>query len=128
MLTVRSYQNAPVGSEAAKSMTRAEVLKPRVIHLLTDLLDRESYYRVKRTDKISRHVIRVWVDLDGQSFIACDCWRGCPPVDGKTKLQVFEPMHCIHAAATLLFIAQEHSEGANVIPIDQRRDHGSQRS
>lgn len=126
MLTARSYQDAPTGSEAAKSMRRAEMLRPRVVHLHTDLLDRESYYLVKRTDKRSVHVIRVWADPDGTIFIACPCYRGQPPMDSKTKLPAFEPMHCIHAAATLLYIAEGHSEGAsNVIPIDQRREHVS---
>lgn len=126
VIAAQSYQDAPVGSEAAKSMQRAEMLKPRVIHLHTDLLDRESYYLVKRTDKISKHITRVWIDPDGMIFIECPCYRGLPPIDSKTKLPAFEPMHCMHAAGTLLYIAEEHSEGAsNVIPIDQRRTNVS---
>lgn len=107
MLLAKTYQDPEPGTEASKAMGRAETLTPWVAHLYTDAVDRESFYLVKRRDKISTHVIKVWVDPDKQIFIECPCYRGRPPIDAKTKLPAFEPMPCIHAASVLLFIAHE---------------------
>lgn len=113
MLAIRRFQNPLPGSEEAKAIDRAREVQPRVLHLHTDLLERESYYLVKRIDKISKHVARVWSDRDGEPFIDCPCYRGKPPIDSRTKLPAFEPIPCTHAAAVLLFIAEKENQNVS---------------
>lgn len=113
MLAIRRFQNPAPGSEEAKAIDRAREVDPIVIHLHTDLLDRESFYLVKRRDKISKHVLRVWADQDGEPFVECPCYRGKPPIDSRTKLPAFEPMPCTHAGGLLLFIAEKENQNGS---------------
>jgi hypothetical protein len=113
MLAIRRFQNPVSGTEEAKALDRARQVRPVVKHLHTDLLERESFYLVRRTDKISKHVLRVWSNLDGEPFVECPCYRGKPPIDSRTKLPAFEPMPCTHVGGLLLFIAEKEQENGS---------------
>lgn len=113
MLLVKRFEHPEPKTREHNAVARAIDVKPAVILLHTDSVDRESYYLVKRFDKISKHIVRTFEDRDGRLFISCDCPAGTPAVDAATRLPTFEPVPCLHAAATLIAIAEErvHQEG-----------------
>ena len=98
------------GGNFAKAMERARRVKPEVHFMFSDVKASKVYYLVKRTDKISDYVVRLWFDPDEQRFVECECYLGKPPIDSQTKLPAFDPAPCTHAAALLLFIAEKEKE------------------
>jgi len=110
MLPVELFRTTDRNSPFAKALLRAEKAKPDVYFMFSDASTRKIYYLVKRTDKISEYVVRIWIDPDGAQFVECECHNGKPPLDAKTKLPAFDPAPCTHAGAVLLFIGER--EGA----------------
>lgn len=110
MLLVSLFQSPEPKSRAHNAIARAIDVKPAVTLLLTDPIDRESYYIVKRQDKISKHIVRTFEDRDGTLFVECDCPAARPAVDSVTRLPTFEPVPCLHAASVLISIAENEKE------------------
>lgn len=90
-----------------KAIARARAAKPEVHFMLSDAKSSKTYFLVKRTDKISDYVVRVWRDPDGEKHVECECYLGKPPIQSETKLPAFEPAPCTHAAALVLFIGEK---------------------
>lgn len=105
MIPVEAFINPPEKSWEYNAIIKAVNVQPEVITLITD--DSDTYYLVKRHTPISKHIVQVYVDKDGQQFIHCDCPAGNAPIDVKTRLPEHVPVPCYHAAAVLLSMVEK---------------------
>jgi len=108
MLQASRFLNAEKGDPFDKAMDRARRVKPEVYFMFSDAVASKTYFLVKRTDKISDYVVRVWIDPDGERYVECECHNGRPPLDARTKLPAFDPAPCTHASALVLFTEKEN--------------------
>lgn len=105
MIPVEPFVAPAVGTREYNAVKKATKEKP-VVNWQGES-DGHTYYRV------GQYALEVFTDADGQNFIDCSCLAGTPPEDPETKLPMRAAGPCYHAAATLLFIAeQEKADGS----------------
>lgn len=55
---------------------------------------------------VNQYTVEIMSDADGQRFIECNCAAGSPPINEETNLPARDPQPCYHAAAVLIWEAE----------------------
>lgn len=63
----------------------------------------------RRFFSVNQYTVEIMSDADKQRFIECNCAAGLPPIDPATNLPAREPQPCYHAAAVLIWEAENGS-------------------
>lgn len=108
MIPMELWNSEEMKKRRENAVAKALKEKPSVKRLVDRPLedgDHVQFYEVK-----NMYTVRVYRDPDSQIFIECGCLAGSPPIDEATGLPSREAQCCYHAAATLLFIAEEEKE------------------
>lgn len=106
MIPVEPFVAPAVGTREYNAVKKATKEKP-VVTLKEVGFARQVY-------SVNQYSVEEIIDGDDQRFLECSCAAGTPPIDSETLLPTREASPCYHAAAVLLFIAEE-----------QRREHVS---
>lgn len=104
MIPVEKFASPPVGSREYNAVKKATKEKP-VVSL-------RASGPVSRFYSANQYTVEVMADKDQQQFVECSCPAGTPPIDESTQLPTREASACYHAAAVLLFIAEEENRVA----------------
>lgn len=106
MIPVEDFVNSENGSRGRTALHKAMTVRPTVTPL-GPVINGEQVYRVERTDQLSRYLVILYIDPDGQVFIECGCFAGTPMTDLTTQLPAWQYRPCFHAAAVILSFGEQ---------------------
>lgn len=98
MIPLELFNGEEMATRRKNAVAKAVKEKP-VVAKLADGPNRQFF-------SVNQYTVEIMADADKQRFIECGCAAGSPPMDPETNLPAREAQPCYHAAAVLIWEAE----------------------